>query len=59
MQTPNWVELRMPASGRLVAKFDPHRALLQVRYRGEEATFDLAQLSAESAGKEPQDGGDA
>ena len=40
-----WVELRMPVSQRLVAKFDPRRALLQVRVRGEEHTFDLQAIA--------------
>jgi len=50
-----WIELRMPESNRLIAKYDPFRGLLQVRNRGEEETFDLAEISAQSAEGESQD----
>ena len=50
-----WIELRMPSSNRLIAKYDPFRGLLQVRNRGEEETFDLAEISAQSAEGESQD----
>ena len=51
-----WVELRMPHSGRLVAKFDPRRGVLEVRHRGEEATFDVVAISDDRARDEARGG---
>lgn len=52
LPSPCWVELRMP-SGKLVAKFDPKRGILEVVDRCERELFDLAQLVQEHREQHP------
>ncbi len=40
-----WIDLRAPG-GRLLARYDPGRALLEFRRGGDEWLFDLRQLPA-------------
>lgn len=44
---PCWVELRMPISKKLIARFDPIRGILEVQERCEKEAFDLAQMVQE------------
>lgn len=54
---PNWILLRMEC-GRIVASFDPARAVLKIIYRKKEMLFDLAEISANESAKEDGDGQD-
>lgn len=44
----HWVDLRAPGSGRLLARYDPGRRLLEIRRGGEAVLFDLERDPAPS-----------
>jgi hypothetical protein len=46
---PRWIELRDP-SGKLWARYDPARRVLQLRERRKEVTFDLTLYEREQRG---------
>ena len=46
LPTPHYVELRYP-DGKLAARYDPVRGILELRQRGATVYFDLAMLANE------------
>lgn len=51
--TPAYVELRFP-DGKLAARYDPRRGILEIRNRGATIYFDLALCQIDHIDKPPE-----
>ena len=45
-----WRDIRHPRTGRLLFRYDPERAIIQVQERGEKVTVDLQEYPALDVG---------